>query len=194
MDFTRAWEAEGPYIEKSIGIAAKNLVRDLGLPADDIEDIKQELRMDLLSRLNAYDSTRSSLHTFITLLVRNKTENLRESFRAKKRDVWKTGPSLDEDLDLGDGYPGSRLDQLSSDEYDWVMYGKANSAQARLELSIDLQSFMSTLDPHHLHICQLIKREPNMTAVARALGMSRSTLYLRLAVLRGRLRDQKNCP
>ena len=194
MDLTRAWGTEGPYIEKSIGIAAKNLVRDLGLPADDIEDIKQDLRVDLLKRLPAYDPEKAGRRTFITRLVRNKTENLRESFRAKKRDVWKAGPSLDEEIELGDGETVSRIDQLNSDDYDWVMYGKALTAQARLELSIDLQSFLSTLDPHQLHICQLIKLEPNLTAVARALGMSRSTLYQRLAVLRGRFRDQKNCP
>ncbi|MBE0566075.1 MAG: sigma-70 family RNA polymerase sigma factor [Krumholzibacteria bacterium] len=192
MDLTRACKAEGSYIDKSIAITAVNLVRNLRLPPDDIEDIKQDLWMDLLLRLPAYDPERSSLRTFITRLVRNKRENLRESYRAMKRDVWKAGPSLDEEIELEDGVAGRRGDLLNSDDYDQNVRGRNLTALARLELSIDIRAVLRGLDEEQLIICQLIEDAPSLVAVARALGMSRPTLYQRLAVLRGRFRELKN--
>lgn len=192
MDLTRACKAEGSYIDRSIAITAVNLVKDLRLPPDDIEDIKQDLWMDLLLRLPAYDPERSSLRTFITRLVRNKRENLRESYRAQKRDVWKAGPSLDEEIELDDGVAGRRGDLLNSDDYDLDVRGRNLTALARLELSIDMRAVLRGLDEEQLIICQLIEDAPSLVAVARALGMSRPTLYQRLAVLRGRFRELKN--
>jgi RNA polymerase sigma factor (sigma-70 family) len=192
MDLTRALDSECTYIEKSIAIAAVNLVNGLRLPPDDIEDIKQDLWVDLLHRLPAYDPERSGLRTFITRLVRNKRENLRESYRAKKRDVWKAGPSLDEEIELDDGVAGRRGDLLNSDDYDLDVRGRSLTALARLELSIDMRAVMRGLDEEQLVICQLIEDAPSLVAVARALGMSRPTLYQRLAVLRGRFRELKN--
>lgn len=189
MGSENPWDQDGPYIEKSISIRAKAMVRDWNLPLDDIEDIKQEMRLDLLRRWPSYNPEKAGPRTFISRLLRNKTASLIESLTAEKRDFRKEACSLNQDVVGDDGASFSPVESLGSNDNQREVYGRFLSNEGLLELKIDLGTIVSHLSASQRHICLLFSDGHNPTTAARALGISRSTLYDRMKILRKRFAD-----
>jgi RNA polymerase sigma-70 factor (ECF subfamily) len=183
------WDNDGQYIEKSIGYRARALVRDWNLPPDDIEDIKQEMRLDLLRRLPSFNPEKAGRRTFISRLLRNKAASLVESFTAGKRDFRKEAWSLNREIVGAGGGSFSPIDFLSSDDYQRGAYDRFLPNETLLELRIDFRMILPHLTASQRQICLLFSDGHNPTTAAGALGISRSTLYDRMKALRNRFAD-----
>src|SRR5262245_58868425 len=75
-------------------VATRRLVRRLCLPEVDVDDVRQDLLVDLLSRLRAFDATRGTLGGFAGLIMANRATRLARRIR-KYRRLFDSAVSLD---------------------------------------------------------------------------------------------------
>ncbi|MCP4662413.1 MAG: sigma-70 family RNA polymerase sigma factor [bacterium] len=174
-----AWDPDEKYLEERIKWAIREVMGQYGLTESDIDDLSQELRLDLLRRLPKYKPARSSRRTFASRLIINKVRTIIAERTAQKRDYRKTAFSLDEEIGgAGDAAPvGDRF----------MAPGAGATEEGRLTLQIDLETVLSPLPNQHCAICAGLREEQAITELAHDLGVSRSTIYARLAELRRRL-------
>src|SRR5882724_9987861 len=57
-------------------MAARGLVRRLGLPGHEQEDLRQELLVDLIARLKWFDPARGTLNAFANVIIRHRAGRL----------------------------------------------------------------------------------------------------------------------
>jgi len=188
MDLRSAWESEGEFIERTVGSMAREFAKAMHLPPDDIEDIKQELRMDLWRRLPSFKEEKAGLRTFITLLVRNKIENIRQHLIAGKRDVGKVAYSLDEELFTSDGTTICRLDFLTVEAIKDANFRWALPEEQILDLRIDIRAALGGLTEKQRSLCRLICSGYTVSEISGQLNVSRSVIYERLKALRERFK------
>ncbi|MCP4573817.1 MAG: sigma-70 family RNA polymerase sigma factor [bacterium] len=179
MAVDTAWDPDGKYLEERIKWAIREVVGQYGLTESDVEDLSQELRLDLLRRLPKHKPARSSRRTFASRLIINKVRTIIAERTAQKRDYRKTAVSLDEEIGGGgDAAPvGDRF----------MAPGTGATEEGRLTLRIDLETVLSPLPDQHCAICAGLREEREITELARDFGVSRSTIYARLAEIRRRL-------
>jgi hypothetical protein len=59
-----------------VNIKAAELVGKAGFTADDLEDIRQDMLLDLIERLAKYDPSKSSFKLFVTYVIDRKGQNM----------------------------------------------------------------------------------------------------------------------
>ena len=84
-------------------IAARRLVRQLRLPRADLDDVRQDLLVDLIARLPAYDSDRGTLGAFAGAILANRATRIANKVRRERRMYGATPISLDEVIPESDG-------------------------------------------------------------------------------------------
>ena len=84
-------------------VAVRRLVRKLGLPRADLDDIRQDLLTDALARLHAFDAERGALGAFAGLVMANRATRIAQRVRNHRRMYGPEPVSLDEPA-----APGSR--------------------------------------------------------------------------------------
>src|SRR5690348_5643487 len=89
-------------IQHESDVAARRLIRQLRLPYDDLADFRQELVLDVIARLPAFDPKRGSLGAFVGILMRNKARRLADAVRRERRLHGAVPISLSEALHDGD--------------------------------------------------------------------------------------------
>jgi len=77
-------------------VAARRLVRKLGLPCADMEDVRQDLLTDALARLHAFDAERGSLGAFAGLVMTNRARRIAHRIRNHRRMFGQEPVSIDE--------------------------------------------------------------------------------------------------
>ena len=158
----------------------------------DVEDIQHDLIEDVLRRLPRFNGERAGVKTFICLLIHNKIASMIKSHDAERR-----------------GYRGCRgrrghvgrdgsLDDWVRDETgSWVRRDAAldaarstaplgvvhRSAAELSDLAMDAAAVMATLSPEQRELCVRLQTQ-TPTEVSRETGVSRSTLYQRIAAIR----------
>jgi RNA polymerase sigma factor (sigma-70 family) len=153
----------------------------MALPGMEIEDIEQELMLHVHRRLSRFDATRGSLRTFVDRIVRNCAANLLQSLRSEKRGFGVEFLSLDtiagDAADSGSPFAGSDEGACAGGAY--VGYAPEDLLNLRIEL-------WRTFDrlPSPLRSCLLGLFGNTVTDAARRTGVSRSTLYERIAEIR----------
>ena len=114
------------FEEWFIARKARDLSGKAGFTADDVEDIEQDMRLDVLQRLGRFDPARSNRHTFIAMVVRRCAATILEGRRAEKRNGGRPVQSLNapicdaqgrevelyQTLDAGVGRPGRSEEEL----------------------------------------------------------------------------------
>lgn len=73
------------FEERFIHHMARKLVGKAGFTDSDLDDIKQDLRADVLSRLGRFDPARSPRHGFVVMRARRCAATILERRRAAKR-------------------------------------------------------------------------------------------------------------
>lgn len=161
--------------------AAKRLQRRLGLPACDREDLVQDLLIDLLRRLSAYDPDRGSLGAFSGLILRNQASRIALRIMKERRAHGGTMLSLDASLSQADPRPMNEV--LSNQDGLGVWHGQTIDARLAAEQSMDLGHALGRLSPKDRAICAGLAHGSVTTLARRGFG-SRSSLYRRISDLR----------
>ena len=166
-------------------VAAHRLVRKLGLPRADLDDIRQDLLTDILSRLHAFDAERGSLGAFAGLVMANRATRIAHRVRNHRHMYGAEPVSLDEPVASGSRETlGASLPEeqsLAAIQGHWV------NPIAQVERRLDLERGLGTLDEKGRRLVADLLRGSAHWLARAGLG-SRSTLYrqtreLRLALM-----------
>ncbi|MGR3593066.1 MAG: sigma factor [Limimaricola soesokkakensis] len=167
-------------INNETSAAAKRLQRRLGLPDCEREDLAQDLLLDLLRRLPAYDPSRGSLGAFAGLILRNQSSRIAMRHHRQRR---AHGGSL---LSLEVPLAGSRQtvgDTLTEADGLAAWHGQHCCAAAVTELRHALRTALARLPAEDRRFCAALAHRPVTALAAEGFG-SRSKIYRRLADLR----------
>ena len=160
--------------------AARHLRRRLCLPICEREDLGQDLLVDLLRRLPAFDPSRGSLGAFAGLILRNQASRIAVRHHQQRKAQGGSLLSLEMPL-AGSQVPvGETLieaDGLSA----W--HGQDCCAATGIELHHAMQTALAHLPVEDRRFCAALAHRP-VAALAGAGFGSRSALYRRLADLR----------
>ena len=166
------------YAETLIHHKARQLVGEAGYTEDDVEELEQEMRLDLLKRLPKFNPKIATYNTFVSRLVERKICNLIRHRTRKVRDYRREEGSLDDtvETDSNSVEKAKRIETISQDEYDFRSGRYCRSAAERLDLQLDVSLVLSKLPPKLQKLAELLKTM-SITEAARELGIPRSTLY-----------------
>lgn len=160
--------------------AARQLRRRLQLPLCDREDLGQDLLVDLLRRLPAFDPTRGSIGAFAGLVLRNQASRI--AIRHHQQRCAQGGNLLCLDAPRDNTREPLR-DTLSDADGLAAWHGQTTSAIDHADTHNALQAALSKLHPDERQFCAALAHRPVSAMVTAGFG-SRSALYRRLAELR----------
>ncbi len=166
------------YAETLIHHKARQLVGEAGYAADDVEELEQELRLDLLRRLPKFDPSKATFKTFVTRLVERKICNLIRNRRREMRDYRCEEGSLNDLVETveADNEKVERIKTITQDEYDLRRGRYRRPAADRLDLQLDISMILSKLPTELRKLAELLKTM-SIADAARELGVPRSTIY-----------------
>jgi DNA-directed RNA polymerase specialized sigma24 family protein len=160
--------------------AAQRLRRRLCLPICEREDLGQDLLVDLLRRLPAYDPARGSVGAFANIVLRNQSSRIASRHHLQR--CAQGGPLLSLEVPLaGTREPVGAT--LTEEDGLAAWHGQTCCATAYVELHHALRAALARLGPENLRFCTALAHRP-VTALAGEGFGSRSALYRRLAELR----------
>lgn len=160
--------------------AAQRLRRKLGLPPCEREDLGQDLLVDLLRRLPAYDPSRGSIGAFANIVLRNQSSRIAMRHHRQRR--VQGGSLLSLEVPLA-GARESVGDTLTEDDGLAAWHGQTCCAAAVIELHHALETALARLPAEDRRFCAALAHRSVTTLAAEDFG-SRSALYRRLADLR----------
>lgn len=190
MDTNKKQYGINDYAETLIHHKARQLVGTAGFTKDDIEDLEQEMRLDLLGRLPKFDPNKATYNTFVSRLVERKISNLIRHRTQEMRDFRCEEGSIHDVVESGDSddQKVERIETVTQDEQDFRLGKHIRSAQERHDLQLDISLVLSKLPPELRKPAELLQTM-SITEAARELGIPRSTLYDRIVRLRGIFED-----
>lgn len=167
-------------VSRNIRIQAARLARS-GAPCGmDAEDIEQDLRLDLIRRMARFDATRASFETFADRLIAHRIASLAATTAAKRAE--RSMKSLETPI-APDGEDGG-LTLADITPEDAALHASAASGAAdSTGLGHDVFLLLHALSPGCRAVAIALG---NMSAAeaARALGLHRSSVYARIALIR----------
>jgi RNA polymerase sigma factor (sigma-70 family) len=178
-----------PLIQQLIRKKARRLTGSARLSPEDIEDLTQDFRAELLRKLSAYDPCKRPMAAFIRMLLgRFFAKWLRHRFADRRN------PRRVVSLNM----------LIRNDEGLWIELGKTiaqgmhnkrhgrrvRSDQEHADLRNDVDGVMQGL-AHELRAVADQLMDKSVTAAARELGIPRTTLHERVRQLRQNC-DRKN--
>ncbi|TCT10523.1 RNA polymerase sigma-70 factor (ECF subfamily) [Tepidamorphus gemmatus] len=162
-------------------IAARRLIRKLHLSKEDLDDIRQDLLVDLIARLPAFDRQRGSLGAFAGLVLRNQATRIAARIK-RERAMFGTAPvSLDEVVPAHDG--ATRGELVGEEEELSAWLGQRVDGFAAIEQRLAVERGLGLLDRRDGALCAALAHTTIERLAAQGRG-SRSTLYRRLEHIR----------
>jgi RNA polymerase sigma-70 factor (ECF subfamily) len=158
---------------------ARRVCRLAGLPAQDQEDVRQDLLLDLLGRLRSYDPKRGTLGAFAQVCFGHRTGRL--TARSRRERAHRHPLAFDAPLP---GTAGLTLaDTLSEADSYGAWLGQPTDDIADSERRLDLDRAIATLAPTTLPLCAALTAwTPH--DLARVSGTPRASLYRHVRALR----------
>ena len=143
------------------------------------EDIRQDLLLDLLSRLGAYDPSRGSLQTFVAVCFRHRSVRIgRTAYRER---VSRHPVELDAPAVAG----GRVIDTLADSDGFAAWVGQPTDRQIELEQRLDLDRMLAALPKDMALLCAALVGDQRCSGTLA--GSSRTTRHRRVRKLRDRL-------
>ncbi|TNC06762.1 sigma factor [Paracoccus marcusii] len=174
------YPADIEIIIRAADAAAQRLRRKLCLPVCEREDLGQDLLVDLLRRLPAYDPSRGSIGAFANIVLRNQSSRIAMRHHRQRRAQGGSLLSLEVPLAETREPVG---DTLTEDDGLAAWHGQTCCAAAVTELHLALQAALARLPAEDRRFCAALAHRPVTALAAEGFG-SRSALYRRLADLR----------
>ena len=162
-------------------VAARRLHRRLCLPAADIDDLRQDLLIDLICRLPAFDASRGSIGAFAGIVLRNQASRI--ALRHHRDRCSRGGALVSLDAPLRPDTADTFGDTLSQSDGLAAWHGQDCDDLARTNLRHDLARVLGQLAPAARLFCAALGQCPLRDLVAQGVG-SRSALYRRTGELR----------
>ena len=159
--------------------AAKRLWRRVRLPRADLDDLRQDLLLDLIRRLPAFDARRGTMGAFAGIVLRNQASRIATRMARERRATG--GRVLSLDGPAGDGI--SLADRLCEADSLSAWQGHCVALEAVIDARIDLARALGALQARDRSICAAASECPVRVLADRGHG-SRATLYRRLRDLR----------
>ena len=159
--------------------AARRLQRKLRLPHADLDDLRQDLLVDLIRRLPAFDARRGTIGGFVRLILRNHSARIAMRV-ARERTAW-GGPLLS--LDVALGHAGTLGDRLGERSGLAAWYEQRSATEAAVERRLDLSRALGALCAKDRALCAGIIQSSVGELANREFG-SRTALYRRIGELR----------
>ena len=178
---TRLTPASLQIIQHEADIAARRLIRKLRLSKNDLADLRQELLIDLIARLPAFDPKRGSLGAFAGIVMANRAAHLAHKVKRERRLFGAVPTSLDETLPEGDG--ATRGDLVSEEDGLSAYFGQPVDAFATVERRLDVERGLGTLGPDDARLSAALSQSNIDDLVDRGLA-ARSSLYRRVKNIR----------
>jgi RNA polymerase sigma-70 factor, ECF subfamily len=174
-------EAE-PSALAVIRVKAAQMVRaGYGYGPDDRDDLQQDLWLDAFVRSRKFDKTRSGRRTFLYRVVNNRAATLMKARTAGCRDYRLCQRSVDEPVVPGGLEP--LANSVSADEYEARMCRRSLPRREHWELRTDIEKVIASLPADLASIVNQLGAG-SVVEAARRLGLSRSTMYRRIAEIR----------
>ena len=161
----------GCYATWYIRRKAAELAGKYGFAADEMNDISQELSLHLLRHWSSFDESKSKASTFITSSVDGKVCEMIRNQKREKRDSLRECP-LSQDVNA-----------FESGLLDGVRGQPLLNEQDIVELQVDCEVVLKRL-PTDLREIAVLLKDNCPEAIARQLGMSRTTMHRRIAEIR----------
>lgn len=160
--------------------AARRLGRKLNLPICDREDLGQDLLVDLLRRLPAFDPDRGGIGAFANIVLRNQSSRIAIRHHQQRRAQGGTILSLEVPL-AGETDPvGATLTEADGLA---AWHGQDRTALDDSDERNALETALAQLPTEDCRPCAALSQRPVAALVAEGFG-SRSALYRRLVDLR----------
>jgi RNA polymerase sigma-70 factor (ECF subfamily) len=158
---------------------ARALCRSLRLPAHDHEDLRQDLLVDLLARLPAFDPSKSVFEAFARVCIRHAAARLASKIRRER--AGRHPRSLDDTIPDSDGL--SLADTIGEDQGYGAWCGQQTDAIAALERRLDLARAADAIPATDHTLCaQLSVHTPHQLGELGA--MPRMRIYRRIREMR----------
>jgi DNA-directed RNA polymerase specialized sigma24 family protein len=160
--------------------AAQRLRRKLCLPICEREDLGQDLLVDLLRRLPAYDPSRGSIGAFANIVLRNQSSRI--AIRDHRQRRTQGGPLLSLEVPLA----GSRKpvgETLTEDDGFAAWHGQSADAFADVERRLDLERGLGALTRDDGGLCGALCHSTVDQLASSGRG-ARSGLYRRVKEIR----------
>ena len=179
MDTNRKPYGINDYAEALIHHKAPQLVGKAGFTADDVEDIEQEMRLDLLQRLAKFDPAKATYNTFVARLVERQMSDMIRHRKQDMRDYRREESSLQDIVESGGNGDEmvEHIETVTQDEQDHRFGRRIRSEQERLDLRLDVPVVLSKVPPELRKLAELLQTV-SISQAARELGIPRSTMYL----------------
>ena len=159
--------------------AASRLWRRVRLPRADLDDLRQDLLLDLIRRLPAFDARRGSIGAFAGIVLRNQASRIATRVACDRRATG--GRMLSLDAPGGDGT--TLADRLVASDGPAAWHGGRAFTIEATDCRIDLARALGALEACDLTLCAAIAHCPVRDLAGRGFG-SRATIYRRLQDLR----------
>jgi hypothetical protein len=164
-----------PFVRLLIRYKAKRLTQTYPDPATDRHDVEHDLMIELLRAFARYDPARGSHRGFATVVLRRAEARHHRARNARKRAV----------------VPYS-LNAPCFDDGKWEPVDPhAEAERARTETMLDAETVKATLNQEYQDLVDRLGKD-SVAAVARDLGVSRSTLVATLRKLRKEFRPENS--
>ncbi len=168
-----------PYAKKFIQSKTARLSARGNLNGYDVEDIRQELFLDLYTKLEKFDEKKAKLTTFIQQVVNNKFSNLLRKSRSSNRLGDRNCFSFDNTVafDCENQVKINLGDCISSEQFERFRSGVSLSHQQLVDQKIDVDQSIQKLPPHLQRACRLLLEGKSVADAAQEMGIGRSNFY-----------------
>jgi RNA polymerase sigma-70 factor (ECF subfamily) len=161
--------------------AARRLIRKLRLSKDDLADVRQELLVDVIARLPAFDPKRGSLGAFAGIVMANRAARVAHKVKRERRLYGAVPTSLNETLPESDG--ATRGDLVSEEDGLSAYFGQPADAFAEVERRLDVERGLGALDPNDARLSAALSQS-NIDELVDRGHAARSSLYRRVKNIR----------
>ena len=162
-------------------IAARRLIRKLRLSKDDLADVRQDLLVDVIARLPAFDPKRGSLGAFAGIVMANRAARVAHKVKRERRLCGVAPTSLDEPVPDGDG--ATRGDLVAEGDGLSAYFGQPVDAFAEVERRLDVERGLGALDPDDARLSAALSQS-NIDELVDRDHAARSSLYRRVKNIR----------
>lgn len=183
LDFTEHKDVIHSEIERQ----ARRLRCRHGLPADELDDVRQDLIVDLLSRAPAYDERKSGASTFVAMVASNRAALLGRRYFRDRCLFGRTPISLDDPIADDDGRTVRRGDLVAEADGYATWMGQDCDPYLDAARRLDLGAAADQLPADLRALCRALSAD-TAVGVCRSQDRSRADFYRRLREVRLRLR------
>lgn len=157
-----------PYVVSQVRYHSRQMLRHHTMAGMEIEDIEQELMLDYLSRIQAFDPEKSCRNTFVDRILRHKCAAMIKAAKAEKRNNGFQAMSLDSWLE-----DGEREDVPES----MGIWGGQNGHTRQTDLVIDVTDAIRALPEAARFYCVMLMQDLPIRTLCKIHDRHPSTVY-----------------